>query len=174
MSSIVRPTRPRAAVPRRLHLLLRDGTAVEGVVKVGSDQSLVAFLNARQGWMTLTQAKRTKSDDPEGFMIVQAEHIIMASAPDGKVAVQARTATAPEERIVEFVLLGGRAVRGYLPIAPGQRLGDAVAAASGRFVALSLARLFPEETDVGDIAISTAALAVVRDLRPSNTAPESE
>jgi hypothetical protein len=174
MSSVVRPTRPRAAVPRRLHLLLRDGTAIEGVAKVGADQSLVAFLNARPGWMTLTQARRARSDDPEGFMIVHAEHIIMASAPDGKVSVQARTATAPEERIVEFVLLGGRTVRGYLPIAPGQRLGDAVAAAGGRFVALSLARLFPEETDVGDIAIQTGALAVVRDLRPSNSAPEPE
>ena len=174
MSSVVRPTRPRAAVPRRLHLLLRDGTAIEGVVKVGADQSLVAFMNARPGWMTMTQARRARSEDPEGFMIVQAEHIIMASAPDGKVSVQPRTATAPEERIVEFVLLGGRAVRGYLPIAPGQRLGDAVSAAGGRFVALSLARLFPEETDVGDIAISTAALALVRDLRPTSTAPEAE
>jgi hypothetical protein len=144
------------------------------MVKVGSDQSLVAFLNARQGWMTLTQARRAKSDDPEGFMILQGEHIIMASAPDGKVSVQARTATAPEERIVEFVLIGGRVVRGYLAVAPGQRLVDAVAAANGRFVGLSVARLFPEETDVGDIAISTAALTVVRDLRPSNTAPDPE
>jgi hypothetical protein len=174
MSSVVRPTRPRAAVPRRLHFLLRDGTAVEGVVKVGSDQSLVQFLNARPAWMTLTQARRTKTDDPEGFMILHGEHIVMASAPDGKVSVQAKTATAPDERIVEFVLLGGRTVRGYLAVAPGQRLTDSISAASGRFVALSLARLYPEETDVGDIAISTGALVVVRDLRPSNTAPEPE
>jgi hypothetical protein len=174
MSSVVRPTRPRAAVPRRLYLLLRDGTAIEGVVKVGADQSLVQFLNNRPGWMTLTQARRTKTDDPEGFMIVHAEHIIMASAPDGKVSVQARTATAPDERIVEFVLFGGRAVRGYLPIAPGQRLGDALASANGKFMALSLARLFPEETDVGDIAVQTSGITVVRDLRPSNTAPEPE
>jgi hypothetical protein len=134
----------------------------------------VAFLNARTGWMTLTQARRTKTDDPEGFMIVHSEHIIMASAPDGKVSVQSRTATAPDERIVECVLLGGRTVRGYLPVAPGQRLVDVVSAAGGRFVALSLARLFPEETDVGDIAIQTGALAVLRDLRPPTTAPEPE
>ena len=131
MSSVVRPTRPRAAVPRRLHFLLRDGTAIEGVVKVGADQSLVAFMNARPGWMTLTQARRTKSDDPEGFMIVHAEHVIMASAPDGKVSVTARTATAPDERIVECVLLGGRTVRGYLSVAPGQRLMDAISSSKG-------------------------------------------
>lgn len=172
MSEIIRPTRARQPIPRRLQLLLRDGTAIEGVVKVGAGQSLVAFLNARTGWMNLTQARRTKSDDPEGHLIVHSDHIVMASAPDGKVQVSPTTGAAMDERIVEFVLLGGRTVRGYVPAAPGQRLSDAVAAA-GRFMALSLARLFPEGVDVGDVAIQTAGIAIVRDLRGA-AAPEPE
>ena len=172
MSSVVRPMRPKHPLPRRLHLLLRDGTAIEGVAKVGSGQSLVAFLNSRSGWMSLMQARRTKSDDPEGFILVNTEHIVMASAPEGRVQV-ASTNQNVEERIVELVLLGGRIVRGYVPVATGQRLSDCVAA-SGKFMGVSLARLFPEETDVGDIAVQTGALAVVRDLRPSTTAPEPE
>jgi hypothetical protein len=172
MSSVVRPTRPRQPMPRRLHLLLRDGTTIEGNVKVGLEQSLVAFLNARTGWMTLTQARRTKSDEPEGFMIVQAEQIIMASAPDGKVQVTRTSTNVTDERIVELVLQGGRAVRGYLPVATGQRLTDAISSSS-RYMGLSLARLYPEETDVGDVAIQTSALAIVRDLRPPSS-PEPE
>lgn len=163
MSSIVRPTRARQPVPRRLQLLLRDGTAVDGVVKVGAGQSLVAFLNTRSGWMNVTQARRANSDEPEGFMIVQTEHIVMASAPDGKVQV-ASAAAGVDDRLVEIVLTGGRVVRGYVPAASGQRLSDCVAAA-GRFLGVSLARLFPEGTDVGDVAVNTAALAIVRDLR---------
>ena len=85
MSSIVRPTRARQPVPRRLQLLLRDGTAIEGVVKVGSGQSLVAFLNSRSGWMNVMQARRAKSDDAEGHLIVQVDQVIMASAPDGQI-----------------------------------------------------------------------------------------
>jgi hypothetical protein len=172
MSSVVRPMRPKHPIPRRLHLLLRDGTAIEGVVKVGPGQSLVAFLNSRSGWMSLMQARRTKSDDPEGFILVHTEHIVMASAPEGRVQVASTNQTV-EERIVEFVLLGGRIVRGYVPVATGQRLSDCVAA-SGKFMGVSLARLFPEETDVGDVAIQTGALAVVRDLRPPTNVPEPE
>lgn len=164
MSEISRPTRPRQPIARRLQILLRDGTAIEGTVKVGAGQSLVAFLNARTGWMNLMHARRTKSDDVEGHLIVHSDHIVMASAPDGKVQVAPTTSAGMDEHIVEFVLLGGRIVRGYVPAASGQRLSDAVSA-SGRFMALSLARLFPEGVDVGDVAIQTAGIAIVRDLR---------
>ena len=171
MSSIVRPTKPRQPIPRRLHLLLRDGTAVEGMVKVSANQSLVSFLNSRSGWMSVTQARRTKDDEPEGHMIVQLDHIVMASAPDGRVQVASTPAAGVDERIIEVTLLGGRAVRGYLPVAPGQRLSDCVAAA-GRFMGLTLARLFPEGQDVGDVAVQTATLAIVRDLRSAASEPE--
>lgn len=169
MSAIVRPTRARQPIPRRLHLLLRDGTAVDGMVKVGADQSLVAFLNSRAGWMTVTQARRANVDEPEGFMIVQTEQVVMASAPEGK--VQVGTSAGMDDRLVEFVLIGGRSVRGYVPVAPGQRLTDCVAV-SGRFISVSLARLFPEGTDVGDVAVHTGAIAIVRDLQ--GAAPEPE
>lgn len=171
MSSIVRPTRARQPIPRRLQVLLRDGTAIEGIVKVGSGQSLVAFLNGRSGWMSMTEARRTKTDDEAGHLIVQTEQIVMASAPDGNVQVASTPAAGVDDRIVELVLVGGRTLRGYLPAATGQRLSDCVAA-SGRFMGLSLARLFPQGQDIGDVAIHTGALAIVRDLR--GTEPESE
>jgi hypothetical protein len=170
MSSIVRPTRARQPVPRRLQLLLRDGTAIEGVVKVGPGQSLVAFLNSRSGWMNVMQARRAKSDDAEGHLIVQVEQVVMASAPDGRVQVTSTPVVGASDRLVELVLEGGRTVRGYLPAAPGQRLSDCVAV-SGRYLGVSLARLFPEGTDVGDVAIKTAALAIVRDL---SNAPQTD
>jgi hypothetical protein len=171
MTPIVRATRPRVPIPRRLQLLLRDGTAIEGTVKVGADQSLVSFLNSRSGWMSVTQATRSKDTEPAGHMLVQLEHIVMASAPDGKLQVASTPIAGVDERIVELTLLGGRAVRGYLPVAPGQRLSDCVAAA-GRFMGLTLARLYPEEQDVGDVAVQSASLAIVRDLRAAAPEPE--
>jgi len=104
-------------------------------------------------------------------MLVQLEHIVMASAPDGKLQVASTPIAGVDERIVEVTLLGGRAVRGYLRVAPGQRLSDCVAAA-GRFMGLTLARLYPEEQDVGDAAVQTASLAIVRDLRAAAPEPE--
>lgn len=164
MSAIVRPTKPRVPLPRRLQLLMRDGSAIEGTVKVGADQSIVAYLNSRSGWMSMTQAHRAKSDEAPGHLLVQTDHIVMVSAPDGNVQVVTTPAIGVDDRIVEFLMLGGRAVRGYVPAAAGQRLSDCVAS-SGRFIGVSLARLFPQEQDVGDIALATGALAAVRDLR---------
>lgn len=171
MSPIERPTKPRVPIPRRLQLFLRDGSAVEGTVKVGANQSLVSFLNSRSGWMSVTQAKRTKDNEPEGHMLIQLDHILMATAPDGKLQVASMPGAGVDERIVEVSLIGGRAVRGYLPVAPGQRLSDCVAAA-GRFMGLTLARVYPEDQDVGDVAVQTSSLVIVRDLRSSAPEPE--
>lgn len=163
-------TRPRALKTRRLQFVLRDGSTIEGTLKAGGDQSLVAFLNSRSGWMNVTDAARVGADEPPGHMILQTEHIVMAISRDGDVGVST-SASGAGERMVEAVLIGGRVVRGYVPAADGQRLSDVVARA-GRFIGVSLARLFPEGADVGDIALQTATLAIVRDL--SGRTPEAE
>ncbi len=163
-------TRPRALKTRRLQFVLRDGATIEGTVRAGGDQSLVAFLNTRSGWMNVTDATRVGSGEPPGHMILQTDHVVMAIALDGDVGVST-SASGAGERMIEAVLIGGRVVRGYLPAAEGQRLSDVVARA-GRFLGVSLARLFPEGSDVGDIALRTSALAIVRDL--SGRAPETE
>jgi hypothetical protein len=156
-------TRPKAAKSRRLQFVMRDGATIEGTVKAGGDQSLVAFLNTRSGWMNLTDAVRAGSGEPPGHMIIQTDHIVMGVSLDGDVGVSP-TASGAGERMVELVLVGGRVVRGYVPAAEGQRLSDTIAR-SAKYIGVSLARLFPEGTDVGDIAIQTSALEIVRDLR---------
>lgn len=147
---------------QRLQFVLRDGSAIEGAVKVGRNQSLVGFLNSRSAWMNVMDAAGVGTGESAGHMIVQTEHVVMAIALDGGVGVST-SASGAGERMVEMTLVGGRIVRGYVPAAAGQRLSDTVAR-SGRYIGVALARLFPDETDVGDIAIQTAAVATVRDL----------
>ncbi|HVZ49958.1 MAG TPA: hypothetical protein VG916_14320 [Gemmatimonadaceae bacterium] len=155
-------TRPKAPRNRHLQFVLRDGSTIDGTIKAGRDQSLVSFLNSRSGWMNVTDAVRVGSGEAPGHMIVQTEHVVMVISLDGDVGVST-SASGAGERMVEIALVGGRMVRGYMPAAAGQRLSDTVARA-GRYIGVTLARLFPEGTDVGDIAIQTAALAIVRDL----------
>src|SRR5581483_4006321 len=80
-------TRPRALKTRRLQFVLRDGATIEGTVRAGGDQSLVAFLNTRSGWMNVTDATRVGSGEPPGHMILQTDHVVMAIALDGDVGV---------------------------------------------------------------------------------------
>lgn len=162
--------RLKPAQPRRLQLMMRDGSVIEGQVQIGEDQALVLFLNSRRGgWMNLTRAQRSKGDEYPGHMILQTDHVVIATATDHSIAVAITGSASVVERGVEIVLVGGRMIQGFLYAAMQQRLSDVVAA-SGRFIAVSKATLQPEARTLGDIALHTGAIEFARDLRPGFTA----
>ena len=163
MTSPTVSARVKPAPPRRLHLVMRDGTVIEGTALIGEDMPLAVFLNGRRGgWMNVTNARRPKIEEAPGHMIVQVDHVLMASAPDGNVAVAGIAAS--ESRTVDIVLVGGKTVRGTIPAAPKQRLSDYVVSA-GKFMGLSDAAIQPDGLVLGHIALHTGALEIVRDLR---------
>ena len=156
--------RLKSAQPRRLHLVMRDGTMIEGQIQIGEEQTLVSYLNSRRGgWMNLTRARRPKLDEPAGYMIVQSDHVILASAPDGNVQIAGGATATIEERQVEVVLVGGKTLRGSVSAATQQRMSDFVSA-SGRFMGLAHAILLPDERALGDIALHGGAIEIFRDL----------
>jgi hypothetical protein len=150
--------------PRRLNLVLRDSTVIEGYIHIGEEQSLVQYFNTRRGgWFNLTRARRPRLDEPPGHMIAQAEHVIMASAPDESVQVTNAPGMGTEERPVEVVLIGGHTVRGYLTAAPQQRLSDVIAAC-GRFIGVARATL-KDGRALGDVVLHSGAIEILRDVR---------
>jgi len=160
----------KPALPRRLQLMMRDGAVIEGQVQIGEDQALVLFLNSRRaGWMNLTRAQRAQGDEYPGHMILQTDHVVIASAIDQGVVVGLTGLAGVVERSIEIVLVGGRMIQGCLHAAAQQRLSDVVSA-SGRFIAVSKATLLPEGRSLGDVALHTGAIAFARDLRPGFTA----
>lgn len=166
MTSTTLTGRLKPAQPRRLQFVMRDGIVIEGQVQIGEDQSLVLYLNSRRaGWMNLTRARRATGDEFPGHMILQADHVVMASAPDRNVQVAGAGAAGTVERGVEIVLVGGKMLQGFLHAAMQQRLSDVVAA-SQRFIGLTRATLLPEGRALGDLALHVSAIEFVRDLRP--------
>jgi hypothetical protein len=159
-------SRVRHAQPRRLHLVMRDGTMIEGYIRMGEDQALVPYLNGRRGgWMSLTRAHRPKLGEPPGHLIVQSEHIVLATAPDGDVQIATHPASGVEERNVEVVLIGGKTARGFVTAAAQQRLSDYIAAQAGRFMGLQRVSLVPDGRALGDLALHTGAIEMLKDLR---------
>ena len=152
---------------------MRDGTMIEGSVLIGEDQALVPYLNSRRGgWMNVTRAHRPKLNEPQGHVLVQSEHIILASAPDGDVQIVVSSAGGIEERPVEVVLIGGKTVHGFVSAASQQRLSEYIGAQAGRFMGLQRATLAPDGRALGDLALHTGAIEILRDLRA--TAPIDE
>jgi hypothetical protein len=159
-------SRIRQAHARRVHLVMRDGTMIEGHILLGEDQALVPYLNGRRGgWMSVMRAHRPKLNEPPSQLIVQSEHIILATAPDGDVQIATAPPSGVEERNIEAVLLGGKVVRGFVNAAARQRLSDYIGSQTGKFMWLQRASLEPDRRALGDLALHMGAIEILRDLR---------
>jgi|BarGraNGADG00212_1021973.scaffolds.fasta_scaffold02915_4 hypothetical protein len=146
---------------------------VEGHILIGEDQALVPYLNGRRGgWMNVTRAHRPKLNEAPGHVIVQSEHIIMATAPDHDVQIATAPTSGVEERNVEATLLGGRILHGFVSAAARQRLSDYIGSQTGKFICLQRASLVPEGRVLGDVALHMGAIEILKDLR--DTAPIDE
>jgi hypothetical protein len=167
------PSRIRQAQSRRVHLVMRDGTMIEGHIHISEDQALVPHLNGRRGgWLNVTRAHRPKLNEAPGHVIVQSEHIILATAPDGDLQIATAPSSGVEERNVEVVLIGGKVVHGFVSAAAQQRLSDYISAQTGKFMGLQRATLAPDGRALGDLALHMGAIEVLKDLR--DTAPLDE
>ncbi len=145
---------------------MRDGTMVEGHILIGEDQALVPYLNGRRGgWMSITRAHRPKLNEAESHLIVQSDHIILATAPDGDLQIASAAPTGVEERNIEAVLLGGKVIRGLVNAAARQRLSDYIASQTGKFMCLQRASLAADGRPLGDLALHIGAIEILKDLR---------
>jgi hypothetical protein len=147
---------------------MRDGTVVEGHIKVGEDQALVPYLNGRRGgWVNVTRAHRPKLNEAPGYIIVQSEHVILATAPDGDAQTSAAASSGVEERNIELVLVGGKVIRGWINTTARQRLSDYIGTLTGKFMSLQRATLAPDGRALGDLALNMSAIELLKDLRDS-------
>lgn len=159
--------RTRGQGAKRIHVVLRDATLLEGSIFIAEEMSLVAFLgNRKGGYMNMVDARRPRLREAPGHLIVQTELVVLASAPDRNLTVTGTAGAGADEREVEVHLLGGKALRGVMFVAPKQRMSDYLHQC-GKFVGLARASFIDDGVEVGDVAINTSALAMVREARPS-------
>jgi len=156
---------PKSTEPKRLHLIMRDTTMLDGEIFIGDDAPLVQFLaNRKGGWMNMVRARRPKLNENPGHIIIQTDHIVLASAPEGNVLVLGAQAHGVGERAVDIVLVGGTTVKGILPLAPQQRMSDYLSS-SGRFIGVKAASLASDGRELGDVVIHSSAITMLRETR---------
>ena len=154
--------------PKRLHLIMRDTTMLDGEIFIGDDAPLVQFLaNRKGGWLNMVRARRPKLNELPGHLIIQTDHIVLASAPDGNMLVLGQQAHGVGERAVDVVLMGGTTVKGILPLAPQQRMSDYLSS-SGRFIGVKAASLAADGRDLGDVVIHASAITMMRESREAS------
>ena len=164
-------SRPRAQESKRIHVVLRDSSLLEGSIYIAEDMSLVAFLGSRKGgYMNMVDARRPKLQEAPGHLIVQTDLVVLVSAPDGNVQVVGAAGAGAGEREVEIHLIGGKALKGVMYVAPMQRMSDYLHHC-GKFAGLARAVFTNDNAEIGDVAINTSAIAMIREARAPN-APE--
>ena len=158
-------SRARAQESKRLHLVLRDGTLVEGSIFIAEDMSLVSFLGSRKGgFMNMVDARRPKLAEAPGHLIVQSDLVVLVSAPDANMLVVGPAGAGAGECEVEIALIGGKSLRGTMYLAPMQRMSDYLAQC-GKFAGIVRAQFIADGLDVGDVAVNTTAIAMIRETK---------
>lgn len=155
----------RAQESKRLHVVLRDSTLLEGSIFIAEDMSLVAFLGSRKGgFMNMVDARRPKLQEAPGHLIVQTDLVVLVSAPDANLVVVGQASAGAGEREVEVYLIGGKTLRGVMYMAPMQRMSDYIHHC-GKFCGIAKAVFAADGAEVGDIAVNTSAIAMIREAR---------
>lgn len=155
----------RSQESKRLHVVLRDGSLLEGSIFISDDMSLVSFLGSRKGgYMNMVDARRPKLQEAPGHLIVQTDLVVLVTAPDANVMVVGQASAGAGEREVELHLIGGKALRGTMFMAPMQRMSDYLNH-SGKFVGITKAVFTSDGAEIGDVAVSTSAIAMIREAR---------
>lgn len=156
---------------KRLHVVLRDGTLVEGSIFIADDMSLVAFLASRKGgYMNMVDARRPKLQETPSHLIVQTDLVVLVSAPDNNLQVVGKAGAGAGEREVEIYLVGGKGIRGSMYLAPMQRMSDYLAHC-GRFAGIIKAVFVGDNTEIGEVAVNTASIALIREARGEEHPP---
>jgi hypothetical protein len=133
--------------------------------------SLVAFLGSRKGgFMNMVDAHRPKLNEAPGHLIVQTDLVVLVTAPDDNVQVVGPAGSGAGEREVEIHLIGGKALKGVMYLAPMQRMSDYLHHC-GKFAGLTKAHFVSDGNEVGDVAVNSAAIAMIREARPPEEAP---
>lgn len=157
-------TRIGALDKKRLHLIMRDGSLIEAHAVVSEDMPLVTFLSTRKGgWVNAPDSRRPKLAEEPTHLVIQAEMVLLASAPDGDMTIAVFGGAGATERVVELRLQGGHALRGKVYLAPQQRLSDYLTQAA-RFVGVSGATILPDGKPAGDIAVNLSAITSATEL----------
>lgn len=149
---------PTPSESRRLRFFLRDFRVIEGVVGVGASASLVSVLASRKSYISLTDARWSGSEPALPHLVLRVEHVFWAGAPHADVPL-VNAPLVVHATQTDLQLEGGLILRGGLPLAPNQRLGDYLESA-GPFIPLREAVMLrsrhggrPVGAELGDIAV---------------------
>ncbi len=157
------PVRPPTARPRRVHLVLRDGAALDGRIYLSEGQTLALYLGSRKGgWVNIVDVVWAADGDTAPHLVLQVDHLALAASTDHDIPAVVGSAIAAQ-RWVQLGLEHGERLQGCLFLAERQRLSDYLHAV-GKFLPITHTTRVHDGVELGDVALNCAAIKLVRDI----------
>ncbi|MDA1080194.1 MAG: hypothetical protein O2973_00745 [Gemmatimonadetes bacterium] len=157
----LKPIQSRA---RRVHIVMRDGTVLDGGIYMTDAQALAPYLGSRpSGWINIVDAVWLTEGERHSHAVIQADHILIACGVSGDAEVQLASDTSIP-RPVDIKIEDGTRVQGSLVLQERQRMSDFLAAC-GKFLPLVGATCLPDGEALGDITLNAGCVRAVRDAK---------
>ncbi len=167
---------PTRSESRRLRFFLEDFRVLEGLVGLGAGASVISLLASRKSYISLTDAKWSGSQKSLPHLVLRVDQVVWAGAPNEDIPLVNAPAGGATTQ-ADLQLEGGLILRGGLPLAPRQRLGDYLESA-GPFVPVHKAVLLrsrhggkPVGAALGEIAVRQSVIEAAWEV-PLTAPPE--
>lgn len=151
---------------KAVHVLLRDGQSLEGVIHIPEGLPLLNFLGIKRFFLNLTSVRRTsphESSELIEHLSLRISNIVWVVPLDGTLHVSTALAPTSASRTVELQLVDGVTLTVDLNIATEQRMSDYLDANAG-FVPLWSAQVQSTSRIIDRLAVNHEAILAIREI----------
>ena len=151
---------------REVHLRLRGGVSISGMIHIPEGQPLLHFLGLRKHFLNLTSARY--QDPPQGdeslpHLSIRLSNVVWVMPLDTSLHVSAAAAPVGSSRMVELQLVDGLKLNVILNLAEEQRMSDYLDS-NAAFIPLWDAKVLSSSKVIERLAVNHEAILAIREL----------
>ena len=154
---------------KRVQVLLRGGTGLEGEIHVPEGQPLLHFLGVKRYFLNLTSVSTVEMDgtrgETQGHLSIRLSNVIWVVPLDDTLHVSTASPPSDSIRTVELQLVDGFTLKVTLDISLEQRMSDYLDANSGFLPFWNAGTPFGERA-IERLAVNHEAILAVREITP--------
>jgi len=162
------PRTPSHLHQKKVRVLLRGGSSLEGVIHIPEGMPLLNFLGVKRYFLNLTSVQQgdgTGSAETLEHLSIRLSNVVWVIPLEGTLHISTASAPTGASRTVELQLVDDYTLKVDLNIAEEQRMSDYLDANSG-FVPLFSAMLGSRSQVIDRLAVNHEAILAIRELHP--------
>jgi len=163
------PREPSHLQRKKVQVLGRGGTGMEGEIHIPEGQPLLHFLGMKRYFLNLTAVTQVAADgtpgDTQGHLSIRLSNVIWVVPMDETLHISTASPPPDSNRTVELQLVDGFTLKVTLDISREQRMSDYLDANSGFLPFWNAGAPFGKRA-IERLAVNHEAILAVREISP--------